>query len=158
MRCVSSASALVLLLLLVSHSYFHIAMPHCRLDTSPLQQLASQNYCAEIIQYAGGSPLQGAHARAPALRAPLLQLAVPHCYACTRPHHACACLHAGEVAPGDVAVFNWLFQPLEARVYSAALPLSIGGAPPQPLLLRGRGFHPLQQPEQAEPTQEEAAL
>lgn len=30
-----------------------------RLDTSPLQQLAKQNYGAEVIKYAGGSPLTG---------------------------------------------------------------------------------------------------
>lgn len=29
------------------------------LDSSPLQQLAKQNYSAEIIKYAGGSPLSG---------------------------------------------------------------------------------------------------
>lgn len=29
------------------------------LDTSPLQELAKQNYFAEIIKYAGGSPLKG---------------------------------------------------------------------------------------------------
>jgi hypothetical protein len=30
-----------------------------RLDTTPLQDLAKQNYSAEIIKYAGGSPLSG---------------------------------------------------------------------------------------------------
>lgn len=30
-----------------------------RLDTSPLQDLARQNYSAEVIKYAGGSPLSG---------------------------------------------------------------------------------------------------
>lgn len=33
-----------------------------RLDTSPLQELAKQNYSADIIKYAGGSPLTGEHA------------------------------------------------------------------------------------------------
>jgi hypothetical protein len=64
----------------------------------------------------------------------------------------------GEIPPNDFAVFNWLFQPLEAQVYSVALPLSLGGAVPQPLLLRGRGYHPVQHPEQAAPTAEEQML
>lgn len=64
---------------------------------------------------------------------------------------------SGEIPPGDVAVFNWLFQPLEAKQYSVALPLGLGPAAPVPLLLRGRGYHPRQAPEQAAPTQEEAA-
>lgn len=54
-------------------------------------------------------------------------------------------------------MFNWLFQPLEAKAYSAALPLSLGSLPPQPLLIHGRGYHPTQQPQQTAPTAEEAA-
>lgn len=64
---------------------------------------------------------------------------------------------AGEIPVGDVAVFNWLFQPLEAKAYSVALPLSLGPAAPQPLLIRGRGYHPVQHPEEAQLTQEEAS-
>lgn len=93
----------------------------CSLDIAPLHQLARQSYGAEVIKYAGGSPL------------------------------------SGEIAPGDVAVFNWLFQPLEAKLYSVVLPLGLGPAPPVPLLLRGRGYHPHKEPEQAAPSQEEAA-
>jgi hypothetical protein len=63
----------------------------------------------------------------------------------------------GEIPPGDVAVFNWLFQPLEVKQYSVALPLGLGPAAPVPLLLRGRSYHPRQAPEQAAPTPEEAA-
>jgi len=64
---------------------------------------------------------------------------------------------AGEVAPWGVAVFNWLFQPLEAKAYSAALPLTLGALPPQPLLIHGRGYHPTQDPQQAALTAEEEA-
>eukprot|EP00879_Flechtneria_rotunda_P014773 GHRR01015437.1.p1 GENE.GHRR01015437.1~~GHRR01015437.1.p1 ORF type:complete len:1087 (+),score=398.72 GHRR01015437.1:1465-4725(+) len=94
---------------------------HYMLDISPLQRLAKQNYSAEVIKFAGGSPLEGV------------------------------------VPPGEVAVFNWLFQPLEAKSYSVALPLTLGDAQPQPLLLRGRGYHPLQHPEAARSTAEETA-
>lgn len=68
----------------------------------------------------------------------------------------CSCA-AGEVPPGGVAVFNWLFQPLEAKEYKVALPLSLGGRLPEPLLVDGRGYHPTQQPQHAAPTPEEAA-
>jgi hypothetical protein len=81
--------------------------------------------------------------------------------------HACARapLFAGVVPPGEVAVFNWLFQPLEARAYSVALPLSLGpGAAhggahsaAEPLLLHGRGYHPTQHPQAAAPTVAEAS-
>jgi hypothetical protein len=66
-------------------------------------------------------------------------------------------LAAGEVTPGGAAVFNWLFQPLEAKDYSVALPLVLGSQPPQPLLIHGRGYHPTQHPQQAAPSPEEAA-
>lgn len=77
----------------------------------------------------------------------------------------CSGAPAGLIPPGEVAVFNWLFQPLEAKAYSVALPLSLGaaaggsalGTQPQPLLLHGRGYHPTQHPEQAAPTAAEAA-
>lgn len=65
-------------------------------------------------------------------------------------------LSAGEIACGDAAVFNWLFQPLETKTYSVALPLVLGDAAPQPLLIHGRGYHPLQQAVQAAPSAEEA--
>jgi hypothetical protein len=66
---------------------------------------------------------------------------------------------AGEVPVGGAAVFNWLFQPLEAKAYSVALPLMLGGgcSTPQPLLLHGRGYHPTSQPEAAAPNAAEAA-
>ena len=58
-----------------------------------------------------------------------------------------------------MAVFNWLFQPLEVKAYSVALPLALGSgsAQPQPLLLHGRGYHPSAQPQLAALTPEEAA-
>jgi hypothetical protein len=31
----------------------------CRLDALPLQDLAQRNFAAEVIKYAGGSPLEG---------------------------------------------------------------------------------------------------
>lgn len=68
----------------------------------------------------------------------------------------CFCA-AGEVPPGGVAVFNLLFQPLEVKEYSVILPLSLGGRPPEPLPVHGRGYHPTQQPQHAAPTPEEAA-
>jgi hypothetical protein len=37
----------------------------CSLDILPLLELARQNYSAEIIKYAGGSPLSGMTAAAP---------------------------------------------------------------------------------------------
>jgi hypothetical protein len=66
-------------------------------------------------------------------------------------------LAADEVPVRGVAVFNWLFQPLEAKAYRVALPLSLGGQPPQPLLIHGRGYHHTQHQQQAAPTPEEAA-
>jgi hypothetical protein len=60
------------------------------------------------------------------------------------------------VLPGGVAVFNWLFQPLEAKEYSLALPLSLGSDALQPLLIHGRGYHPTQQPQHALLTPQEA--
>lgn len=38
----------------------YLALHSCSLDISPLQQLARQSYGAEVIKYAGGSPLKGA--------------------------------------------------------------------------------------------------
>jgi hypothetical protein len=40
-----------------------VVLCSCSLDISPLQQLARQNYGAEVIKYAGGSPLAGEDVR-----------------------------------------------------------------------------------------------
>jgi hypothetical protein len=154
-----------------------------RLDISPLQDLAKQNYSAEIIKYAGGSPLSGMgyHFKYDTRAMPscfsdrmcfivgLLsgsevagRVPAAHADACiysaTRiSEHSGYLLAAGKVPPGGAAVFSWLFQPLEAKDYSVALPLVIGSQPPQPLLIHGRGYHPTQHPQQAAPSPEEAA-
>lgn len=64
--------------------------------------------------------------------------------------------YAGEIPPGGTAVFNWSFQPLEARTYQAVLPLTLGDGSQHMLSVSGRGFHP-RHTGQAEPLPQEEA-
>jgi len=61
----------------------------------------------------------------------------------------------GQIPAGEVALFNWVFQPLEARPYAAVLPLTVGAdeegrsgsssSTVVNLTLTGRGYHPKEQ-------------
>jgi hypothetical protein len=53
----------------------------CSLDISPLQQLARQNYGAEVIKYAGGSPLSGEDAQIALCAALHSKYSLGMCYA-----------------------------------------------------------------------------
>lgn len=70
----------------------------CSLDISPLLELARQNYSAEIIKYAGGSPLSGMTAAAPirAIRS----------HACLR---LAACVTGRNVAEMSTTMFGRVF-------------------------------------------------
>ena len=49
---------------------------------------------------------------------------------------------SGEIPPGATAALHWVFNPLEAKVYSVDIPVLLGDGSSEVVTLTGRGFHP----------------
>ena len=97
-------------------------------DTEPPLQ-------AVELRNGGPAPLRYRLDPAPfaALKAESYDFAV---LSCTNPE--------GTIPPYGTVLLNFLFQPLEAREYSASIPVAVEGSDGAELVLRGRGFHPLE--------------
>ncbi|XP_068428766.1 cilia- and flagella-associated protein 65 isoform X2 [Clinocottus analis] len=56
-------------------------------------------------------------------------------------HPVLVCLNPeGEVLPGKTATLEWIFSPLEAKVYHVGIPIHVQGGDPTLVVFEGRGF------------------